>query len=161
MKKVSRREVVAASSAALLPAGLTCAAGAQAPPRQAPQSAPARAVQPGKMPEPQQSVPLAKIPLFTPEGPNKPIGEGKGISPGRGVWVHNPEVATWDGKTGEWWEDAYTNGPLVEKMMSRSLQGLSGKKTDKEAWDALFRHFNKVRHNTDAGYKPERRSPSR
>ena len=154
MKKVSRREVVAASGAALLPAGLTCAAGAQAPPRQAPQSAPARAVQPGKMPEPLQSVPLAKIPLFTPEGPNKPIGEGKGVYPGRVVWVHNPEVATWDGKTGEWWEDAYTNGPLVEKMMSRSLQGLSGKKTDKEAWDALFRHFNKVRHNTDAGYKP-------
>ena len=106
------------------------------------------------MPEPQQSVPLAKIPLFTPEGPNKPIGEGKGVYPGRVVWVHNPEVATWDGKTGEWWEDAYTNGPLVEKMMSRSLQGLSGKKTDKESWDALFRHFNKVRHNTDAGYKP-------
>lgn len=101
-----------------------------------------------------QSVPLEKTPLFVPEGANRPIGVGKGIYPGRVAWVHNPEVATWDGKTGEWRDDANTNEGIVERMMSKSLQGLAGKKTDKEAWDALFRHFNKTRHNSDAGYKP-------
>ena len=81
------------------------------------------------------------------------MGAGKGIYPGRVAWVHNPEVATWDGKTGEWWDDANTNEAIVERMMSKSLQSLAGKKTDKEAWDALFRHFNKTRHNSDAGYR--------
>ena len=158
-KKLSRREVVVASGAALLPMGVAREAMAQAPPQQPPPGVPGRG--PGApggamagMPRPQQSVPLEKTPLFEPEGANKPMGVGKGIYPGRVVWVHNPEVATWDGKTGEWWDDANTNEGVVERMMSRSLQGMSGKKTDKEAWDALFRHFNKTRHNTDAGYKP-------
>ena len=159
-KKLSRREVVVASGAALLPMGVAREAMAQAPPQQPPPpgvpgrgpGAPGGAI--SGMPRPQQSVPLEKTPLFEPEGANKPMGVGKGIYPGRVVWVHNPEVATWDGKTGEWWDDANTNEGVVERMMSRSLQGMSGKKTDKEAWDALFRHFNKTRHNTDAGYKP-------
>jgi hypothetical protein len=109
---------------------------------------------PAGMPASAPAVPLEKTPFFVPEGANKPMGVGKGIHPGRVVWVHNPEVATWDGKTGEWWDDANTNGPLIERMVSKSLQGLAGKKTDKEAWDSLFRHFNKMRHSSDAGYKP-------
>jgi len=36
--------------------------------------------------------------------PNKPIGVGKGIFPGRVVWVHNPKAAQWDGVTGNWWK---------------------------------------------------------
>ena len=127
MKTVSRREVVAASGVALLPAGLTCAAAAQAASQQAPQRAPRPAAQPGDMPAPQQSVPLTRTPLFIPEGANKPMGVGKGIYPGRVAWVHNPEVATWDGETGEWWDDANTNEAVVERMMSKSLQGLAGK----------------------------------
>jgi hypothetical protein len=150
-KPVSRRKLVATSGALLLPA---CLAEAQAPGGQAPQGQRPKP-QPGPpgMPKPAPSVPVDRAPLFQPEGPNKPIGVGKGIFPGRVVWVHNPEVATWDGKTGEWWDDAYTNEAVVERMMSKALQGLSGKKTDKEAWDALFRHFNKTQHKTDAGYK--------
>lgn len=33
-------------------------------------------------------------------GPNQPLGEGKGIHPGRVVWVHSPGVAKWDLETG-------------------------------------------------------------
>jgi len=91
------------------------------------------------------------------------MGEGKGIHPGRVVWVHNPEVATWNGiteplavksATGEWWDDSNCNPEIVDKMFSTSLQGLTGKKTDHAAWDALFKHFNQTRHFAHAGYKP-------
>ena len=141
-KDISRRDVVAASSAVLLPFGMACDAHAQAQP---PQPA-----QPGTQGAPGQVAPGAPGPgapnmvralqgefFYPSEGSNKPMGVGKGIHPGRVSWVHNPEVTTWDGKTGEWWDDANTNGPLVERMVSKALQDLSGKKTDKEAWDAL------------------------
>lgn len=149
-RPVSRRELVATSGALLLPA---CFAEAQTPAQQPTEGAPPRQPMPPGMPKSAPPVPVDRAPLFQPEGANKPIGVGKGIYPGRVVWVHNPEVATWDGKTGEWWDDANTNEAIVERMMSKSLQGLAGKKTDKEAWDALFRHFNKTQHKSDAGYK--------
>jgi hypothetical protein len=103
-------------------------------------------------------------PPFVPsEGPNKPMGVGKGIFPGRVVWAHRPEVARWDGvtermavkqATGEWWDDVNCDPVIVEEMVSTSLKGLTGKNTDTEAWDALFRHFNQTHGFGDAGYKP-------
>ena len=42
------------------------------------------------------------------DAPNAPIGVGKGIFPGRVVWAHEPDAARWDGKTGDWWDDANT-----------------------------------------------------
>jgi uncharacterized protein (DUF362 family) len=153
-KKMSRREVVAASGAVLLPVGMACPGMAQTPPQQPPQGAQGGAGAPAPGRAANAPIPVDRTPLFQPEGANKPMGVGKGIYPGRVAWVHNPEVATWDGKTGEWWDDANTNEAIVERMMSRSLQGLTGQKTDKKAWDALFRHFNTTRNNSDAGYKP-------
>ena len=35
-------------------------------------------------------------------GVNEPVGEGRGIYPGRVAWIHSPGVATWDGHTGLW-----------------------------------------------------------
>ena len=76
---------------------------------------------------------------FKPEEANSPIGEGKGIHPGRVVWTRDAKATTWDGTTGFWWDDAYNNQKLVDGMNSRLLQGLTGSKNDKQAWDALFR----------------------
>ena len=90
LKKVSRRDIIAASVAAGFWGGIPGHTWAQ-PPQNAPGAPP--------------------VPWVPSEGPNKPIGEGVGIHPGRVVWVHNPEVATWDGvteplavtsATGEW-----------------------------------------------------------
>lgn len=100
-------------------------------------------------------------PFIPSDGPNKPIGQGKGIHPGRVVWVHNPGVAKWDGvtqplavtsATGEWWDDANCNPLIAAAMVSTAVQGLTGKKSDREAWDALFRHFNQTRKFGNAGY---------
>jgi uncharacterized protein (DUF362 family) len=90
------------------------------------------------------------------------MGIGKGIHPGRVVWVHNPEVARWDGQTerlsvksatGEWWDDANCDPKKVDAMVSTAVQGVGGKKSDKASWDAIFKHFNKTKGFGNAGYK--------
>lgn len=88
--------------------------------------------------------------------PNQPIGQAKGIFPGRVVWMHDPRVAKWDGTTenGSWYEDKYTDPVLAEQMLSKSLRLVSGEKTDAAAWTALFRHFNRTHGRGDAGYRP-------
>ena len=102
-------------------------------------------------------------PFKTPaEPPNTPMGVGKGIHPGRVAWAHEPKVATWDGKTGNWWDDASTDPRLVDAMLSGDLRSLTGERTDKEAWRALFEILQpdpKAGRRRDTGRA--RRSPSR
>ena len=91
---------------------------------------------------------------FTPSEPaNTPMGVGKGIHPGRVAWAHQPEVATWDGKAGNWWDDANTNSSLVNSMVSGTLQSLAGERSDKGAWTALFKYFNETRRLGSGGYR--------
>ena len=91
---------------------------------------------------------------FTPtDPPNSPMGVGKGIHPGRVVWMYEPRAATWDGETGRWWEEGNTDQPAVDYMVSKSLQALTGEPTDVDAWGALFRHFNATRGLGDLGYQ--------
>lgn len=86
--------------------------------------------------------------------PNAPIGVAKGVSPGRVAWVHNPDATDWAGPgQGHWWESAHTNQAVVDAMMSEALRKLTGKSNDRQAWDALFKHFNKAHGKGDAGYK--------
>lgn len=84
-----------------------------------------------------------------------PIGVGKGIHPGRVVWVHAPDATDWSGygATETYWHTNHTDLAVVEDMMSQALQGLAGEKTDAAAWDAFFRHFNEARGNGRQGYQ--------
>src|ERR1035438_882575 len=88
---------------------------------------------------------------------NSPIGAGRGIHPGRVVWVRDAKATTWDGTTGHWWDDANTNQKLVNDMTSRVLLNLTGKKNGKQAWDALFRSFNSTHKLGGSGYRSEER----
>jgi hypothetical protein len=88
------------------------------------------------------------------ELPNQPMGVGQGIHPGRVVWTHAPDATSWDGKTGNWWDDTSTDQRAVDRMVSDSLKSLTGEATDRQAWDALFRHFNRARNLGDTGYQP-------
>jgi uncharacterized protein (DUF362 family) len=84
-----------------------------------------------------------------------PIGEAKGIHPGRVVWVHDPDVADWKGPgDGHWWEGNRTKQDRVDAMMSRAIRELTGEATDAKAWDKLFRHLNQTRGKGNVGYKP-------
>jgi hypothetical protein len=85
---------------------------------------------------------------------NQPIGVGKGIHPGRVVWAHDPGATRWEGPGhGHWWEDRYTIPSAVEGMMSGAVQRLAGEKSDRRAWDSLFRHFNRTQGRGDAPYR--------
>jgi hypothetical protein len=85
--------------------------------------------------------------------PNMPVGVARGIFPGRVSWGYNPKIASWDGKTGFWWEDKFNNQSETDKLFSQTLSSLTGSKNEKKSWDALFHSFNKTKHNTDSGYK--------
>ena len=85
---------------------------------------------------------------------NTPLGVGKGIHPGRVVWVHNPKATAWDGQSGNWWDDASTDARAVDGMLSEGLRALTGERSDKQAWAVLFRHFNQARKLGRSGYRP-------
>ncbi len=86
--------------------------------------------------------------------PNQPIGIGKGIHPGRVVWVHDPAATNWNGPgQGHWWEEGHTIQSAVDKMMSNSVQRLTGATGDRQAWDTLFRNFNQAHGGGSAAYK--------
>jgi len=81
-----------------------------------------------------------------------PIGVPKGINPGRVVWVWNPD-ATRSELKGFWWLEENNNQSILDKMFSQGLKNLTGKHTDFEAWDTLFRFFNKEHDYGDMGYQ--------
>jgi len=89
-----------------------------------------------------------------PWGPHGPIGEAKGIHPGRVVWVHDPDATDWDGYDSpeHWWQDGHTDPLVVERMVSQAIRGVAGRASDASAWDAIFRHFNNSRGKGDVGY---------
>jgi uncharacterized protein (DUF362 family) len=95
---------------------------------------------------------------FSPSEPaNSPIGTARGIYPGRVVWVRDANATSWDGSTGNWWDDGNTDQKTVDAMMSSAIRRLTGKSSDAQAWDALFRHFNKTKGSGDQGYrKPDK-----
>jgi hypothetical protein len=93
-----------------------------------------------------------------PLGPNQPIGNAKGICPGRVVWVHNPK-STNENCDPDKWGDGYfldknCDQTVVNRMVSDALRELVGVQSDAEAWDALFRFFNKAHGKGDVGYSP-------
>jgi hypothetical protein len=85
---------------------------------------------------------------------NHPIGAGRGIYPGRVVWVRDANATSWDGVTGHWWDDANTNQKAVHGMTSRLVRNLTGRGQDRQAWDALFRSFNSAHKPGSSGYRP-------
>ena len=91
-----------------------------------------------------------------PWGPHEPLGQARGIHPGRVVWVHDPDATDWDGYTSpeHWWQSHCTDLAVVEKMVSQAVRGVAGRSSDTAAWDAIFRHFNSERGRGDVGYQP-------
>ena len=85
--------------------------------------------------------------------PNQPLGEGNGINPGRVAWIHNPGVASWDGRTGLWVEDRWNNQQKADAMIREAIIQLTGETTAQKAWKALFCHFNKEHGKGSRGYK--------
>lgn len=90
--------------------------------------------------------------------PNAPIGEAKGIFPGRVVWAWDPDAtnekctnksAADDG----WFMPQNNNQTVIDRMLSESLRTLTGAKSDLEAWDAVFRFNNRLQGKGDVAYQ--------
>jgi hypothetical protein len=105
----------------------------------------------------QQRGGMAADPFKPSEGVNQPLGVGRGIHPGRVVWVRDAKATSWDGATGHWWDDANTDQKVVHGMTSRLVRNLSGRTNGKQAWDALFRCFNESHKTGGSGYRPGER----
>ncbi len=85
--------------------------------------------------------------------PNQPLGEGKGLHPGRVAWIHAPGVARWDGHTGLWVEDRWNDQAKADRMVTEAIGQLTGEPSAQKAWQALFKHFNKAHGRGSRGYK--------
>ena len=90
---------------------------------------------------------------------NAPIGEARGIYPGRVVMARNPLATKWAGNwklnEDQWWLDKNTDVTKVNEMLSATLQRLTGTNKDKDAWDRIFKFYNqKVRGISKQGCKP-------
>lgn len=84
---------------------------------------------------------------------NKPLGEAKGIYPGRVTWVRDSSVARWNGKDGHWWDDGNIDQGRLEAMYGKSLCALSGTQSAKKAWQKIFRYYNEQNRRSRRGYK--------
>ena len=92
------------------------------------------------------------------DGPNQPIGKPSGTSPGRVVWIWNPD-ATNENCTNDFLKKDYffkpenTDQKAVSEMLTAGIKKLSGKPTIRESWDGFFRYLNQKKYNKAAGYK--------
>jgi len=98
---------------------------------------------------------FASTNLATLEAPNTPIGEAKGIFPGRVVWVMDKAVTNENctNKAGDYWfMSKNTDQAVLEKMLANGLMSVSGQKTSAAAWDTIFKYFNSNHNKGSVGY---------
>ncbi len=91
-----------------------------------------------------------------PLGPNVPIGEAKGILPGRVVWMHNPDATNedcipWNYGDGYFLEKN-CDQTLVDEMLIAGILEITGEETEESAWAAIFNHFNLTHDKGEVGY---------
>jgi hypothetical protein len=97
-----------------------------------------------------------ETPAVASSAPHGPLGEAKGIHPGRVVWVHAPEATDWGGFASpeRWWQPNHTDLATVEAMVSAAVRAVAGASSDAAAWEAIFRHFNETHGRGARGYQP-------
>ena len=87
---------------------------------------------------------------------NQPMGEAKGIFPGRVVWVHESDAVKQDcvvNAAGHgWFLSENNNQTAIDGMVSIALRNLTGQNGDHQAWDAIFRYHNATRGKGAVGY---------
>ena len=90
---------------------------------------------------------------------NVPMGEAKGIFPGRVVWVYDPDATNEDcdpNTPGDGWFLPKNNDQeVIDSMVSHGITSLTGQTTDEEAWDAIFKFHNESRGKGEVGYQED------
>lgn len=89
---------------------------------------------------------------------NEPIGDAKGIFPGRVVWVYDPGATNENCNPREvghaWWMPENNNQDVIDGMVGKAIRNLTGMTVDKDAWDAIFKYHNNTRGKGSVAYKP-------
>lgn len=94
---------------------------------------------------------------WTPQQQNAPLGEARGIFPGRVAWARDPLAAHWSGEiqstTSQWWMDSSNDQARVDRMLSATLQSVTGASTDDAAWKKIFGYYNGRARALNRGYQ--------
>ena len=91
---------------------------------------------------------------------NQPMGEAKGVFPGRVVWVYDPDATNencrpWAPNYDDGWFLSKNNDQeVIDSMLSKGIRELTGTGTDGEAWDEIFRFFNENHGKGTVSYTP-------
>jgi hypothetical protein len=97
----------------------------------------------------------AEPPIDPRQTPLSPVGEAKGIHPGRVVWVHSQDILDWQGPGhGHWYDADHSSQDRAQDMMDQAVKSLTSEPTVAGAWDRLLRHFNRTHGRADTGYQP-------
>jgi len=93
-----------------------------------------------------------------PVASNNPVGEAKGLFPGRVVWVHdknatNEYYVPTKNSTDFWYSNNNVDEDVVKEMLSDGLMKYTGTANTKDAWDAVFKAYNSSHGRGNVGYK--------
>jgi hypothetical protein len=93
-----------------------------------------------------------------PVASNSPVGEAKGLFPGRVVWAHdvnatNEYYVPKKGSTDFWYSNVNVDEEVVKEMLSGALMQYAGTANIKDAWDAIFKAYNNSHGRGNVGYK--------
>ena len=93
---------------------------------------------------------------LTDQTPNQPVGTARGIFPGRVVWVHDPTATNENAKPAlfgaAWFLSKNNSQFVIDRMFSTALTSLTGESGDREAWEAVFKFYNRKRGMGEKGY---------
>ncbi|MEN8156098.1 MAG: DUF362 domain-containing protein [Bacteroidota bacterium] len=92
-----------------------------------------------------------------PVASNEPVGEAKGLYPGRVVWVQdhratNENFVPQSGSTDFWYSNDNADEGVISDMLELSLLTYAGSSDISAAWDTIFRSFNQTHGRGDVGY---------
>lgn len=90
---------------------------------------------------------------------NEPIGEAKGLFPGRVVWVQdtgasNENYIPIKGSDDLWYSDDNADEFVISQMLKYSLIEYASAKNITDAWEAIFKSFNLSMGRGEIGYTP-------
>jgi len=91
---------------------------------------------------------------------NEPFGVPQGIVPGRVVWAWNPEATNENCTNDLTKNDGYflaknNNQDVIDNMLAESILSMTNKKSQKKAWNAIFKYFNEKKGKGSVGYKTD------
>ncbi|MBN2521066.1 MAG: DUF362 domain-containing protein [Bacteroidales bacterium] len=88
---------------------------------------------------------------------NEPVGDAKGLYPGRVVWIHDENATNEDfnpvASSGNFWfDDKNVNLSVIQNMMATAITTFADNSDLKTAWSAIFKSFNNAHGNGETDY---------